>query len=207
MKKGIIAILKSFVYIMIFGICQIICVSIIPENILLNTAVSDVMFVIVVIAIIKIFNRNIKKRLKINAIHLKDIILIIVVSLILNVVFQSVQFLFSETMRSELMLEVNNSFYELKNALSFIAIVIVAPLAEEILFRGLILGTLEKVFNVHIAIVLQAIFFGIIHGNIIWAIIAFLSAVYYGYLVRKYDSIFTSIIGHVSVNLLSFILM
>lgn len=207
MRKSISAILKSFVYILILGICQIICAAIASEDVLLSTVLADLMFVVVVIAIIKITNQNIKERLKLNTVTLKNIGVIIIVSLVLNVVFQSIQFLFPEAMRNELMLEVNESFYELKNVLSFITIVIVAPLAEEILFRGLILGVLEKAFNTHIAIILQAILFGIIHGNIIWAIIAFLSAVYYGYLVKKYDSIFTSVIGHISVNLLSFILM
>ena len=79
---------------------------------------------------------------------------------------------------------------------NLIAVVIIAPFSEEILFRGLILGELAKCFNMHIAIILQAVLFGVMHGNIIWAVIAFLSAVLYGYFIRKYENNFYNILRH-----------
>lgn len=193
-------------YIVIMSVCQAICSSIIPNDNLLSTLIADIMFVLLVLLLIKVAKQSVKERLKINKIAIKTIVIVIIISLALNLVFQSVQLIFPESMRSELMVEMDTDLKGVKSLIGFITVVIIAPFTEEILFRGLILGELAKCFNIHIAIILQAILFGIMHGNIIWAVIAFLSAMLYGYFIRKYENIFTSTIGHMSVNLLSFIL-
>lgn len=206
MKKIVLAILKCFMYIVIMGICQAVFSSIIPNDNLLSTLIADIMFVLVAMLLIKLSKQSIKARLKINKITLKTIVTVILIALALNFVFQSTQFLFPESMRGELASEMDTDLSGVKSFIGFITVVIIAPLTEEILFRGLILGELAKCFNMHIAIILQAVLFGVMHGNIIWAVIAFLSAVLYGYFIRKYENIFTPVAGHMSVNLLSFIL-
>ncbi len=193
-------------YIVIMGICQAVFSSIIPNDNLLSTLIADIMFVLVAMLLIKLSKQSIKARLKINKITLKTIVTVILIALALNFVFQSTQFLFPESMRGELASEMDTDLSGVKSFIGFITVVIIAPLTEEILFRGLILGELAKCFNMHIAIILQAVLFGVMHGNIIWAVIAFLSAVLYGYFIRKYENIFTPVAGHMSVNLLSFIL-
>ena len=206
MKKIVLAILKCFMYIVIMGICQAVFSSIIPNDNLLSTLIADIMFVLVAMLLIKLSKQSIKARLKINKITLKTIVTVILIALALNFVFQSTQFLFPESMRGELASEMDTDLSGVKSFIGFITVVIIAPLTEEILFRGLILGELAKCFNMHIAIILQAVLFGVMHGNIIWAVIAFLSAVLYGYFIRKYENIFTPVAGHMSVNLFSFIL-
>ena len=206
MKKIVLAILKCFMYIVIMGICQAVFSSIIPNDNLLSTLIADIMFVLVAMLLIKLSKQSIKAKLKINKITLKTIVTVILIALALNFVFQSTQFLFPESMRGELASEMDTDLSGVKSFIGFIAVVIIAPFSEEILFRGLILGELAKCFNMHIAIILQAVLFGVMHGNIIWAVIAFLSAVLYGYFIRKYENIFTPVAGHMSVNLLSFIL-
>ena len=193
-------------YIVIMGICQAVFSSIIPNDNLLSTLIADIMFVLVAMLLIKLSKQSIKARLKINKITLKTIVTVILIALALNFVFQSTQFLFPESMRGELASEMDTDLSGVKSFIGFITVVIIAPLTEEILFRGLILGELAKCFNMHIAIILQAVLFGVMHGNIIWAVIAFLSAVLYGYFIRKYENIFTPVAGHMSVNLFSFIL-
>ena len=193
-------------YIVIMGICQAVFSSIIPNDNLLSTLIADIMFVLVAMLLIKLSKQSIKARLKINKITLKTIVTVILIALALNFVFQSTQFLFPESMRGELASEMDTDLSGVKSFIGFITVVIIAPLTEEILFRGLILGELAKCFNMHIAIILQAVLFGVMHGNIIWAVIAFLSAVLYGYFIRTSLNIFTPVAGHMSVNLLSFIL-
>lgn len=192
-------------YVVIMGICQAIWSGIISDN-LLSTAISDATFILLTVLLIKITKQDVKDRLKINKIEIKTIGKVILIALALNLIFQSTQFLFPETMRNELIVETESELYGVKSIIGFITVVIIAPLTEEILFRGLILGELAKCFNIHIAIALQAVLFGVMHGNVIWAVIAFLSAMLYGYFIKKYKNIFTSVAGHMSVNLLSFIL-
>ena len=87
--------------------------------------------------------------------------------------------------------------------LSFFAVVILAPVFEEILCRGLILGTLRKTMPKWYAIVLSASIFGIIHGNPIQFIYATALGILLGWLYTKFDSIWIPILCHLAFNLVS----
>ena len=88
-------------------------------------------------------------------------------------------------------------------ALSFFAVVILAPVFEEILCRGLILKTLNKTMNKWCAIVLSASIFGIIHGNPIQFIYATALGILLGWLYTKFDSILIPMLCHLAFNLVS----
>lgn len=90
--------------------------------------------------------------------------------------------------------------------LSFFAVVILAPLFEEILCRGLILNTLRKTMPKWCAIVLSSAIFGIIHGNPIQFIYATALGIILGWLYTKFDSIWIPILCHLTFNLASTLL-
>ena len=48
---------------------------------------------------------------------------------------------------------------------AFVALVIVAPVAEELIFRGWIYGKMRKVVNAPVAILLVSVLFGVMHGQ------------------------------------------
>ena len=54
-----------------------------------------------------------------------------------------------------------------------ISIVIIAPIVEEIIFRGLILSRLNKVMNTTVALIVSSLIFAILHGHILWVTYAF----------------------------------
>ena len=55
----------------------------------------------------------------------------------------------------------------------WIAVVIMAPLVEELTFRGFMYTRLKQGMPKWIAVVLTSLVFGIVHGTIIWAIYTF----------------------------------
>lgn len=59
----------------------------------------------------------------------------------------------------------------------FIAAAVLAPIAEELLFRGLIYGTLRRVLKWPAAILVSCAIFGLMHGQLLWVIYAFLMGV------------------------------
>ena len=87
--------------------------------------------------------------------------------------------------------------------LAFFAVVILAPIFEEILCRGLILNTLRKAMPKWVAIVLSSAIFGIIHGNPIQFIYATALGILLGWLYTKYDSILIPMLCHLVFNLMS----
>lgn len=50
-------------------------------------------------------------------------------------------------------------------ALAFVTLIVIAPLAEEILFRGFLYGKLRKRLPVWVAVLVTSLLFGVVHGQ------------------------------------------
>lgn len=85
--------------------------------------------------------------------------------------------------------------------LMILSVVILAPIGEELLFRGVIMSYADKSLPTIVAIILQAALFGLYHGNIIQIIYAFILGIALGLIAYKLKSIVYSIIFHISVNI------
>ncbi len=85
--------------------------------------------------------------------------------------------------------------------LSIIYIVIIAPISEEYIFRGVTFHKAYKVMPYMGANILQAILFGVYHGNIVQGSYAFLLGVFLGLVCFKLHSIFAAILLHMVINL------
>lgn len=83
--------------------------------------------------------------------------------------------------------------------LQFLYVILIGPLAEELIYRGLIL-TLLKPFGKWLAVFFSALIFGIMHGNIPQAASAFGSALVMGVIAVSCGSIVPTIIIHVLNN-------
>ena len=90
--------------------------------------------------------------------------------------------------------------------LSFLLLVIEAPLVEELVFRGLILRGLIARQGVRRAIVLQAILFAALHLNPWQFVPAFFIGLFLGWLFLKTGSLGACILFHAAWNGLSFFL-
>ena len=101
------------------------------------------------------------------------------------------------------------------SAVSIIAAVLLAPIGEEILCRGIIMhycrrmteGLQNKVAAFWIANVLQALIFGIMHGNFVQGTYAFILGMGLGLLQHRYNSLYPAMICHFAVNFLSTFVM
>ncbi len=79
---------------------------------------------------------------------------------------------------------------------------LLGPICEEILFRGLTYHAAKKVMPVSMAVLVQAILFGVFHLNKIQGIYAFLLGLGLGYVMYLYDNIIVTIIIHIGYNIL-----
>ena len=84
--------------------------------------------------------------------------------------------------------------------LSILGIGLVAPLVEEILFRGMIVFDLERSFSRKTAIIAQGVIFGLYHIIPVQIIYAIPLGIYLGYIVYKSGSIWPAIAGHIAMN-------
>ena len=87
-----------------------------------------------------------------------------------------------------------------------LAVAVVAPVVEELIFRGLMLNRLSRVMPGWLAAVLSSAAFGVCHGHPVWFAYAFVLGAFFAFLDLRAQSILPSILGHVAFNAISQIL-
>lgn len=88
--------------------------------------------------------------------------------------------------------------------LAFLTLVVIAPIAEEILFRGYLLSKLKKIVPIWAAILTTSILFGFIHGAWNVAIDTFALSLVLCYLRESTGSLWASILLHMAKNGIAF---
>ncbi len=85
--------------------------------------------------------------------------------------------------------------------LSVLTVILLAPVAEELLFRGVCFGYARRVFSPVWAVLLIALIFGVYHGNLIQFLYAFLLGTLLAFLRERADSLLPCMLLHFSLNL------
>ncbi len=88
---------------------------------------------------------------------------------------------------------------------TFIAVSFLAPIAEELMFRGVSYHYARTALSYRWAILIQALLFGIYHGNLIQFIYATLIGLILGTLRRRAGSIVPGIVLHIIINLTAYL--
>ncbi len=78
---------------------------------------------------------------------------------------------------------------------------IVSPLAEEVVFRGIVYNRLRRQYTRWIAIVGSALLFGLYHGNAVQAIYGFILGLLIAVLYEKYGSFTVPVLLHSAANI------
>ncbi|MDD3035430.1 MAG: type II CAAX endopeptidase family protein [Candidatus Saccharimonadaceae bacterium] len=97
-----------------------------------------------------------------------------------------------------------NLGHQYEYVLTFFTLVVVAPVAEEILFRGYLFGKLRQVVPLWVAVLVTSLTFGLVHGAWNLAIDTFALSVVLCLLREKTGSIWSSILLHMSKNGIAF---
>lgn len=82
---------------------------------------------------------------------------------------------------------------------------IVSPIAEEVVFRGIVFNRLRRQYTKWIAIVGSALIFGLYHGNVVQALYGFLLGILIAVLYEKYGSFMVPVILHSAANIFVYV--
>ena len=113
--------------------------------------------------------------------------------------------LLGESSIPEIVYYVDDSEYDLIRALSFVSIVIAAPVVEEILFRGYILDAIRELHGDFVAVLGSSVLFGLLHIEPYVVGMATVGGLIYGFVRIKTDSLWPSIVSHMLWNFLAFL--
>ena len=85
---------------------------------------------------------------------------------------------------------------------TFLAIVAIGPLVEEILFRGVIFRSFEEATDIPwFPLLLSGVMFGIWHGSFIQAVYTAMMGIILGYYIKKTRTLFYVVLAHAVNNL------
>lgn len=83
---------------------------------------------------------------------------------------------------------------------------IVSPLAEEMVFRGLVYNRLYRQFGLSFAIIGSAVLFGVYHGNAVQAVYGFILGLFIVVLYERYGSFAVPILLHSAANICVYVI-
>lgn len=81
-----------------------------------------------------------------------------------------------------------------------LALGLAAPLAEELIFRGLVYQRMRNLLPEGWSVVLSALLFSLYHGNVIQAVFAFPMALILGALMEKKQNLLFPVLFHIGAN-------
>lgn len=85
--------------------------------------------------------------------------------------------------------------------IALISTIIVAPITEELIFRGLIFTHLRQGMPQVLALLISCVVFGLLHGQLIWMAYAFLLGLLLNWVYIRYRSLLANIVLHMTFNL------
>ena len=95
------------------------------------------------------------------------------------------------------------AFYSSPLAIQIVVLVVLVPVSEELVFRGLLFRRLRERASYMQAALYSAVVFGIMHGNLVQILYGFILGMMLSYLYEKYGSVKAPIAAHMVMNLFS----
>lgn len=87
------------------------------------------------------------------------------------------------------------------SALNAVSVIFLAPLCEELIFRGAIFQTLKKSFSPAAAAVISSAMFGLAHFNLIQSTYAFFVGLLLCLVCHRFGSLWSSLAAHMAFNI------
>lgn len=124
----------------------------------------------------------------------------------INLILRGFQIVLPSIFRQYEELAKNFDLNTINPAVMLFIVCLLGPLAEEVLFRGLIYAKLRRGFSMWPAAVISGVLFGIYHMNWVQGIYAAIFGIILAYIYEKTQTIWGSCLLHVAFNSCSYLL-
>ena len=135
----------------------------------------------------------------------KDILAIVICGVCICISLNSLIMRSGITQYSETYQTTSQSIYGASVFIQLSGVAFLAPMAEELVYRGMLYRRMRNMLPVWMSILGSAIIFGVNHGNIVQFVFAFITGAVLAYLYEIYHSLKASVLFHVVLNMTSLI--
>lgn len=84
---------------------------------------------------------------------------------------------------------------------------IISPIAEEIVFRGIVYSRLRKSFPFAISLIMSGLLFGVYHGNIVQGVYGFILGIVITWAYEQFKSFIVPVLIHAAANISVYLVM
>ncbi|WP_338848844.1 type II CAAX endopeptidase family protein (plasmid) [Clostridium perfringens] len=181
-------------------------IEIVKNNIYPLVLIGDIITLILIALIFLPSDYGMKDRINIKRIPIKEYFNILILGIGITILL-----LFLSSILTKLIPSYNEVANQLAtsrgSALQLIITIALIPIYEEIFYRGIIFGYLRKNFNIIVAIVVQALVFGVMHLNLVQGIYTFILGIVLALIYMYSESILGNITVHIIFNLLGILII
>ena len=178
----------------------------VENDAMLITVVSNLLYVLLVFIFFLVRKKSFFREIGVAKLSLRTVVASLSIGAALNILVSLVMnYIPFPEKWWDAYIESSSSLSEDVTALTVFLAVVAAPIAEEILFRGLIFTRMARGSNLYIAAFISSLVFGVMHGTIIWTIYTFVVGVVLVWLFVKTRSLIAPILAHFAFNGVSFL--
>ena len=174
-------------------------------NLVLLQGISNLIVLFIFIPLYKMFVTNYKIRY--SKFEVSKVYYLVPLSLSICIISNLIASYIPKAGENAVSREVGKLIQEYNIYVALVAIAIIVPIVEEIIFRGFFFETIKYLTNNVIAIVLSSLIFAIAHGNIEQGVYAAFAGIFLAYIKYKYESIKYTIIMHLLMNLTTLVIV
>ena len=161
--------------------------------------VFNELLILIVLMYFGIYFQDEKKLLKVNKLKESVVSFILFIPLLFLISF-IIQNILPEYKQQEIVLNFKSNL--LKDKALLLHVLIIAPVVEEIIFRGYIYRILKTKIPIIFAIIISSTLFSLIHYNVLSFILLFVLSIFLTYIYERNGSIMCPIIIHSLFNLM-----
>lgn len=161
--------------------------------------VFNELIILIVLMYFGIYFQDEKKLLKVNKLKDSVVSFILFIPLLFLISF-IIQNILPEYKQQEIVLNFKSNL--LKDKALLLHVLIIAPVVEEIIFRGYIYRILKTKIPIIFAIIISSTLFSLIHYNVLSFILLFVLSIFLTYIYERNGSIMCPIIIHSLFNLM-----
>ena len=134
---------------------------------------------------------------------LTDAVLAVVGAAALGIAVNNIIAMTPLVQMSEGFQEANESFFAGTVVFELLGSCLVIPIAEELLFRGVVYKRLKLYFGVTPALIGSALIFGIMHVNLVQFLYAAVIGLFLAFVLEKTGKLSMAVFGHIAANLVA----
>ena len=171
-----------------------------------NLNIFSIIFTIIALMLYYFWTKNqednIFKRSQFNKINIHQLLYSILIAISINLINISIYILVIKTFNIN-PIGSNTIKTMLQSYSGIFMLVVLTPILEEIVFRGLIFNEMKKHLGLITSIILQATVFALYHRSISKIIYTFFAGIFFALVYNYTSSILASILCHISYNFLT----